>query len=707
MGDFTRRVIGYYTNWRTSGDPSTTYLAPDIPWESLTHINYAFAHVDSDYTISVNAEVAGNVATDKTWPNYPGAEMDTTLPYTGHFNLLNKFKQQHPNVKTLVSVGGWAETGGHFGADGSRVNDGGFYTMTTKADGSVNTQGIEAFANSAVDFIRQYGFDGVDIDYEYPTSMNDAGNPLDFSVANAKRGSLNATYVELMRVLREKLDIAGEQDNTHYLLTIASPSSGYLLRGMETFQALKYLDYVNIMSYDLHGSWNQFVGPNAPLFDNGEDSELLTWNAYANQYRGIGYLNTDWAYHYMRGALQAGRINIGVPYYTRGWRDVKGGTNGLWGEAALPQQSNCPVGTGAGSTNKCGYGATGIDNLWHDVSKSGEEVGAGANPMWHAKNLEEGIYGSYLTSAYGFDPANPEHQLQGNYQRHYNSTMKTPWLWNDQKKVFLSTEDMQSIEAKTDYIIDQGIGGIMFWELAGDYRYNQSKGEYEMGSTLTDRIAEKFKAAPQYGNQRANGAMPNQALDVSVNLTGFKLGDSNYPISPELVITNNSNSSLPEGATLTFDVATSTGSNIAIQGGGGFDMRVLQDGENATGNNVGGLQYDFHRLELTLTKTVAPGASTSAKMKYYLPISTPSNWVISISGAEFALHEEYTELPVVMDITCQMMGIVPGDYPSYDGSGYGGTSAGAEVEYQNGIYRSTAWTSQPPTGSGWVNVCQF
>ncbi|TMO90687.1 hypothetical protein CWC11_22700, partial [Pseudoalteromonas sp. S3178] len=91
----------------------------------------------------------------------------------GHFNLLNKFKKQHPDVKTLISVGGWAETGGYFDETGKRIASGGFYTMTTNADGSVNHAGIDAFVASSAEFIRKYNFDGVDIDYEYPSSMND------------------------------------------------------------------------------------------------------------------------------------------------------------------------------------------------------------------------------------------------------------------------------------------------------------------------------------------------------------------------------------------------------------------------------------------------------------------------------------------------------------------------------------------------------
>ena len=68
---------------------------------------------------------------------------------------------------------------------------------------------------------------------------------------------------------------------------MAAPASGYLLRGEENFAATRYLDYINVMSYDLHGAWNEFVGPNAALYDNGDDSELQHWNVYSTaQYDG-------------------------------------------------------------------------------------------------------------------------------------------------------------------------------------------------------------------------------------------------------------------------------------------------------------------------------------------------------------------------------------------------------------------------------------
>lgn len=624
--DHQRRVIGYFTGWRTGKNGEPAYLANNIPWSKVTHVNYAFAHVGADNKISVGADNVNNAATGMTWPGVAGAEMDPALPYKGHFNQLTKFKKQYPDVKTLISVGGWAETGGYFGDDGNRVASGGFYSMATNADGSVNQAGIDTFADSSVEFIRTYGFNGVDIDYEYPTTMKDAGNPLDWQLANARRAGLVKGYDALMKSLREKLDRAGAADGKHYLLTVAAPSSGYLLRGMETFQMQKYLDYVNIMSYDLHGAWNEYVGPNASLFDDGKDAELAAANVYgSSQYGNIGYLNTDWAYHYFRGSMPAGRINIGLPYYTRGHKNVQGGTDGLWGKAPA---TTCPAGAGL---TKCGDGAVGIDNLWHDKDTNGVESPAGSNPMWHAKNLEKGIVGDYVTT-YGF-PADTT--LTGTYARKYDATLVAPWLWNAQKKVFLSTEDEQSVAAKADYVIDRGIGGTMVWEMAGDYSWNAAKGQYEMGDTLTSLMYDKFKAAAPYGAKKSNATLPTQAVDIKTEFTEFKLGDSNYPITPKIKITNNTQATLPGGTEFQFDYSTSAPANASDQSG--FGTKVISS--DHTGSNVGGLKGDFHRVSLKLPawQTLAPGASVDLAFNYYLPVSTPSNWTVNISGTTYAL----------------------------------------------------------------------
>ncbi|MFI1015916.1 chitinase C-terminal domain-containing protein [Streptomyces sp. NPDC020965] len=665
--DHQRRVIGYFTGWRTGKDGTPAYLANDIPWNKITHINYAFAHVDGANKLSVGPDGVNNAATGMTFPGVAGAEMDPAVPYKGHFNQLTKFKKLHPNVKTLISVGGWAETGGYFAANGDRVNSGGFYSMATNADGSVNQAGIDTFADSSVAFIKKYGFNGVDIDYEYPTTMKDAGNPLDWQVANARRAGLVKGYAALMKTLREKLDRAGAADGKHYLLTVAAPSSGYLLRGMETFQVQKYLDYVNIMSYDLHGAWNEHVGPNASLFDDGKDSELAAAGVYSTaQYGGVGYLNTDWAYHYFRGSMPAGRINIGLPYYTRGFKNVQGGTDGLWGKAAA---STCPAGAGL---TKCGDGAVGIDNLWHDKDTAGQESPAGSNPMWHAKNLEKGVVGDYITR-YGF-AANT--QLTGTYVRKYDATLVAPWLWNAQKKVFLSTEDEQSVAAKADYVVNKGIGGTMIWELAGDYRWNAAKGQYEAGDTLTTAMYEKFKAATPYGAKKSNIALPTEAIKVDADFGQFALGDSNYPISPKLTITNRTTTALPGGTEFQFDYATSAPANAKDQSG--FGTSIIRS--DHTGNNVGGLKGDFNRVSLKLPawQSLAPGASVALDFVYYSPTSTPSNWTVTFGGKTYAITGDLARGTTVVE----------------PGGGNGGPGPG------NGTCTAPAWTPAGEYGTG-------
>lgn len=700
--DHPRRVIGYFTSWRAGDDPQSAYLVKDIPWEQLTHINYAFVGIGSDGKVNLgDVNDPNNAATGKEWQ---GVDIDPTLGFKGHFGALATYKERY-GVKTLISIGGWAETGGHFGADGNRVADGGFYSMTTNADGSINHAGIEKFVDSAVAMMRTYRFDGLDIDYEYPTSMAGAGNPYDKDFMEPRRPYLWASYQELMKVLRQKLDAASAQDGTHYMLTIAAPSSGYLLRGMETFDVTKYLDYVNIMSYDLHGAWNDHVGHNAALYDTGEDSELAQWNVYNTaQYGGIGYLNTDWAYHYFRGSMPAGRINIGVPYYTRGWQGVTGGTNGLWGRAALPNQAECPEGTGEGESNNCGNGAIGIDNMWHDTDPKGNEMGAGSGPMWHAKNLENGILGSYA-SAYKLDPNNPQHQLVGTYTRNYDSVAVAPWLWNAEKSVFLSTEDEQSVSVKADYVIDKEIGGIMFWELAGDYNcYNldangqrtsvdlteqacaNGSGEYHMGNTMTKAIYDKFATATPYGNKVATGAMPAEAVDIAVTVGGFKVGDQNYPINPKLTFTNNTGQVIPGGTEFQFDIPVSAPDNAKDQSGGG--LAVISSGHTRA-DNIGGLDGTMHRVSFSLPswKNMANGEVYELDMVYYLPISGPANYTVKINGVEYALKAEYPDLPLA-DLS------QGGDGNGGTGGDNGGTNpTGPAVQWEPGVTQAINGTT--------------
>lgn len=685
-----RRVIGYFTSWRNGSNDQPSYLVDDIPWDKISHINYAFGHVNEDNELSVGPDSPDNPATGMTWDR-PGLEPDPEFGYDGHFNLLNKFKKDNPGVKTLVAVGGWAETGGFFGPDGDRVASGGFYSMTTTGNG-VNHAGIETFADSAVEFVREYGFDGLDIDYEYATSMQGAGSPDDYWISDARRGLLWEGYEELMRVLRVKLDEAAAEDGTYYQLTVAAPSSGWLLRGQEVHQIVQYLDFVNMMTYDLHGTWNHFVGHNGALFDSGQDPELR--DVY-NAFDGIGYLNADWAHHYFRGAMQAGRINLGVPFYTRGWQDVQGGENGLWGTSALPDQTRCQPGTGI--NDPCGHGAGGIDNLWFDSDPmTGEAIEAGVNPIWHVLNLEDGVVGDYVGD-YGVDT-----ELVGSYERHWDDVTKNEWWWNPQTRTFLSGDADQTIGAKADYVADTGLGGVMIWEMAGDYAYDADSGQYFMGDTLITSLHQTLSNAGPYGATKAQTPAPAEILDVDVEFGGFALGDNNYPITPDVTITNNSAADIPGGAKITFDYGTSAPGSMGDQSGMG--LTHVHRGHTRD-NNIGGLDGDFHRVELTVPgwQSIPAGGSLDFTISYQLPISQPSNFRVEVDGTEYALTYDHPREGELVGGPGNGEPGEPGECTSPAWSSESTYTGGDRVSHGGGEYRARWWTrgEEPGTTGEW------
>ena len=312
--DLKRKIVGYFPEWAYKSEAQGYFDVADLQWEQLTHIQYSFASIDP----KTNKIAFGDkhAAIEEDFKDYDlshngkKVELDKTLPYKGHFNLMQVMKKQYPDVDLLISVGGWA---------GSR----GFYTMLD------TDQGIETFANSCVDFIRDYGFDGVDIDFEYPSSTSQSGNPDDFDLSEPRRKTINARYNKMMEVLREKLDAASKKDGKDYLLTAAVTASSWVLGGVSDNSYAKNLDFLSVMSYDFHGGWNEFVENLANIYPDPNDTETIGML--------MPVLSMDWAYRYYRGVLPPEKILMGIPYYSRGWENVQGGDGtGLHGRSKTP-----------------------------------------------------------------------------------------------------------------------------------------------------------------------------------------------------------------------------------------------------------------------------------------------------------------------------------------------------------------------------------
>jgi len=165
------RVVGYFAEW---GIYDRNYQVMDVPADKLTHLNYAFADISD----------SGQVVLFDSWAavDRPYAGDMAYTPVKGSFHQLAKLKEQNPDLQTLISVGGW--------------------TLSDKfSDVALTDASRETFATSAVDFMVKYGFDGIDLDWEYPVS---GGLP-----TNTYRPQDGANYVLLVKKIREKLNREG------------------------------------------------------------------------------------------------------------------------------------------------------------------------------------------------------------------------------------------------------------------------------------------------------------------------------------------------------------------------------------------------------------------------------------------------------------------------------------------------------------------
>ena len=288
-----QRVIGYFAAWDVY---DRDYHVNEIPAAQLTHINYAFANI-ADGQCVLGDPYAD---TDKA---YPGDTWDEGAK-RGNFHQLEILKAAHPHLKTLISVGGWTWSGQF-------------------SDVALTAESRKKFAASCVEFMTAHGFDGIDIDWEYPVG---GGLP-----ENTYRPEDKQNYTLLLREIRAQLKEKGEADGRDYLLTIAAPAGANVYKNLELAEVAAELDWINLMTYDFHGGWDTVTNFNAPLYASSTDpsSDPVVQKQF----------NIDSAVSgYMSGGVPANKIVLGVPFYGRGFKGVPGGNQGLYqSHTGLPQ----------------------------------------------------------------------------------------------------------------------------------------------------------------------------------------------------------------------------------------------------------------------------------------------------------------------------------------------------------------------------------
>ena len=242
-----RVVVAYVTSWtQTIPDPTV-----------MTHINYAFGHVND---------------------SFDGVRIDNP----DRLRMIVDLKKQNPKLRVLLSVGGWGS--GRF------------------SEMAASDKNRLLFAKDCRRVVDDFGLDGIDIDWEYPTQSS-AG------ISSSPNDTKHFTL--LMRDLRQELG--------NKLLTCATIASGEYI---DFRSCISYIDMVNVMSYDMG---------NPPYHHSAlYPSEITNW------------MTTSAAIEaHLNAGVPHEKLVMGMPLYGRGKQgyttepDSTKGTKEQWHEQSM------------------------------------------------------------------------------------------------------------------------------------------------------------------------------------------------------------------------------------------------------------------------------------------------------------------------------------------------------------------------------------
>jgi GH18 family chitinase len=229
------KVVAVYTpNWQSPA------LVDALPGHAVTHVLYAFLHVCGPGQLPADAPKCVGKADHEIATSAVDLAFDETFA---------RLKARAPHVRVLASIGGW---GG---------SDPFFHIADDPAPRAV-------FAASAAAFLRAHpAFDGIDIDWEHPTTNGSANGVALGSPADGQG------YADLLQTLRAALDRLGAETGRRYLLTSAVNTAHAIVDKVNYRQAAPALDLVFMMTYDFYGSWTSATGNHATLQPSAADRE--------------------------------------------------------------------------------------------------------------------------------------------------------------------------------------------------------------------------------------------------------------------------------------------------------------------------------------------------------------------------------------------------------------------------------------------------
>lgn len=237
--------------------------------QKLTHINYAFANVRDHEVVLEHPEDPQRL------------------------NALTALKEHNPDLEILLSVGGWAWSDNF-------------------SDAALTAASRQQFARSAAVLVNEHDLDGIDLDWEYPGQRGQD---------NVFRPEDKQNFTLLLEAVRARLDsLSNAQNRTgddRYLLTIAAGVDSTYLAHTEMDQVQRHLDFVNLMTYDFHGSWTTRTGHHANLHPSAASNASATAAT-----RGVQ--------RFIDAGVPPEKLVIGAAFYGRWWSGVTPEQHGLY-----------------------------------------------------------------------------------------------------------------------------------------------------------------------------------------------------------------------------------------------------------------------------------------------------------------------------------------------------------------------------------------
>lgn len=413
----SKQIITYFPSWNLNSKPGVKGgEVASIPWESVTYINHAFfaiEPVDETHETSFARRAAGKDPRDNfkiisTTPEFdfedktPSA-IDSSMP-RNHFAQYAVYSEQYPDVNIMISIGGWSKCGF-------------FSEMATTKEGRTT------FIESCISLMKEYTWiDGIDIDWEYPGGSNngerlpgdayDQGCPIWESAQKD-----NENFLSLIKEMREAFEKTFGEGNKK-LTACASASIGWTLPNQDWAPVAPYLDYINVMTYDLAGVWDNRTGHASSVTD------------------AVG------AFTYLKNkGVDPNKINIGTPFY-----------------------STVFIMNGAMSGGRV------VGAPIMNTSISGDRF-----TQKELRNFEEEAVSGYTTKIVDGKVVMDEPFNKGGTGWHfaYDETKGASYMYNDDKNsayymYYFSYESPISLQAKVDAIDKNGIAGIIIWESSQD-----------------------------------------------------------------------------------------------------------------------------------------------------------------------------------------------------------------------------------------------